>query len=200
MFGTTGPITAYSFAGRTDPEIVRDLLRAGGKSDREIDAGLPELWRRYVEKLEREIRAAEVRPLPGVAPLLERIEGAGAPLVPGLLTGNVREGARIKLEAAGLGFDRFRVGAFGSDHAHRPELPAIAARRARESVGVEFAGKEIVIIGDTPLDVACGAHLGVRTIAVATGRHPYDELAECGPDHVFRDLGDVDAVWEAITG
>jgi NAD(P)-dependent dehydrogenase (short-subunit alcohol dehydrogenase family) len=73
-------------------------------------------------------------------------------------------------------------------------------RRAREAVGLEFAGKEIVIIGDTPLDVACGAHLGVRTIAVATGRHPYDELAACGPDHVFHDLADVDAVWEAITG
>jgi phosphoglycolate phosphatase-like HAD superfamily hydrolase len=200
VFGTTGPITEYSFAGRTDPEIVRDLLRAGGIEDREIDARLPELWRRYVENLEREIRAVEVRPLPGVAPLLERIEGAGGPLVPGLLTGNVREGARIKLEAAGLGFGRFRVGAFGSDHAHRPELPAIAARRAREAVGLEFAGKEIVVIGDTPLDVACGAHLGVRTIAVATGRHPFDELAACGPDHVFRDLADVDAVWEAITG
>ena len=200
VFGTTGPIGEYSFAGRTDPEIVRDLLRAGGIEDGTIDAGLPELWRRYVENLEREIRTVEVRPLPGVAPLLERIEGAGEPLVPGLLTGNVREGARIKLEAAGLGFDRFRVGAFGSDHAHRPELPAIAARRAREAVGLEFAGKEIVIIGDTPLDVACGAHLGVRTIAVATGKHPFDELAACGPDHVFRDLGDVDAVWEAITG
>ena len=200
VFGTVGPIGSYSFAGRTDPEIVRHLLRAAGRSDAEIDAGLPELWRRYVARLEHEIRTVEVTTLPGVPALLERVEGAGGHVVLGMLTGNVREGARIKVDAAGLGFRRFRVGAFGSDHAHRPELPAIAAERARALLGVEFAGKEIVIVGDTPLDIACGAHLGVRSIAVATGRHGYDELAACGPDHVFRDLGDVDAVWDAIAG
>jgi phosphoglycolate phosphatase-like HAD superfamily hydrolase len=63
---------------------------------------------------------------------------------------------------------------------------------------MEFSGKEIVIVGDTPKDVACGLHLGVRTIATATGHHSADELAACGADHVFADLSDVDAVWRAI--
>ena len=74
----------------------------------------------------------------------------------------------------------------------------IAVERARALTGVDYAGKEIIIIGDTPLDVACGRHLGVRTVAVATGKHPVDELAACDPDHVFPDLGDVDAAWAAI--
>ena len=200
VFGTTGPIGGYSFAGRTDPEIVRHLMRGAGFSDADIDARMPELFRRYVEKLEREIGGARVTALPGVPELVDRMEAAGGEVVLGMLTGNVRDGARIKVDAAGLGFDRFRVGAFGSDHADRPELPAIAARRARELVGVAFAGKEIVIIGDTPLDVACGRHLGVRTVAVATGSHPVEELASCDPDHVFADLADVDAAWAAIVG
>jgi phosphoglycolate phosphatase len=198
VFGTTGPIGGYSFAGRTDPEIVRHLMRGAGFADADIDERMPEVFRRYVAKLEREIVNVEVTPLPGIPQLVDRMEAAGGEVVLGMLTGNVRDGARIKVEAAGLGFDRFRVGAFGSDHADRPELPAIAARRARELTGVEFSGKEIVIIGDTPLDVACGRHLGVRTVAVATGRHPVDELAACDPDHVFADLGDVDAAWAAI--
>lgn len=199
VFGTTGPINAYSFAGRTDPEIVHDLLRADGLSDAEIGAGLPALWFRYVENLHREIRELRIRPLPGVRALVERVEREGGETVLGLLTGNIAAGARIKLDAAALRFDRFRVGAYGSDHAARSELPAIAVERARDLVGVDYAGKEIVIIGDTPKDVACGLHLGVRTIATATGHHPVEELAACGPDHVFADLSDLDAVWRAIS-
>ncbi|HEX8244004.1 MAG TPA: haloacid dehalogenase-like hydrolase [Longimicrobium sp.] len=200
VFGTVGHIPGYSFAGRTDPEIVRDLLRSDGIPDAEIEAALPALWFRYVENLHREIREIRVDALPGAAELLERVESEGAETLPGLLTGNIREGARIKVDAAGLGFRRFRVGAFGSDHAHRPELPAIAVERARALNGIAYQEKEIVIVGDTPLDVACGAHLGVRTIAVATGHYPEDELAAAGADHVFADLGDVEAVWRAITG
>lgn len=199
VFGTTGRLEGYSFAGRTDPEIVRDLLRSADVPDEEIDAALPALWFRYVENLHHEIAQIRVHALPGVAELLERVEEAGRETVLGVLTGNIREGARIKIDAARLGFRRFRVGAFGSDHARRPELPAIAVERARHLTGVDYAGKEIVIVGDTPLDVACGEHLGVRTIATATGQHGVDELAAAGADHVFADLGDVEAVWSAIT-
>jgi len=198
VFGTTGPIGSYSFAGRTDPEIVRDLLRADGIPEREIDSGLRALWFRYIENLHREIHGVRVEALPGVKPLLRRVEAEGEEVVLGLLTGNIREGARIKVEAARLGFDRFRVGAFGSDHAERPELPAIAVRRARAQTGIEYSGREIVIIGDTPKDVACGQHLGVRTIATATGQHPVEELEACGADFTFGDLSDVEAVWGAI--
>jgi len=199
VFGTTGPIDRYSFAGRTDPQIARTLMTADGMARDDVDARLDELWRSYVGKLRREIEGAEVRPLPGVPELLARVEEAGGEVVMGLLTGNIREGARIKVEAAGLGWERFRVGAFGSDHADRPELPAVAVRRAREQTGVEYGGKEIVILGDTPFDITCGAHLGVRTIAVATGRHSAEDLASHAPDHLFPDFRDTAAVWDAIT-
>lgn len=200
VFGTAGPIDAYSMAGRTDPQIARELLSATGLTPGEVEAGMPAFWRVYLGNLEREVARTEVRPLPGVLPLLERIEAAGEPTVLGVLTGNVAEGARLKLEAAGIGFGRFRVGAFGSDHADRPELPAVAVARAEALTGRRYRGKEVVIVGDTPFDISCGAHLGVRTLAVATGVHSGTELAACGPDHLFPHLGDVDRVWEAIFG
>ena len=198
IFGETGPIGAYSMGGRTDPQIVRELMTAVGITVDDIQPRLDALWDAYLRNLRQEIGRTHVQSLPGVPELLDRVEAGGDPTLLGLLTGNVREGARMKMEAAGLGFGRFRVGAYGSDHADRPELPAVATRRARELTGLDYAGKEIVIIGDTPFDIACGEHLGVRTIAVATGGHPREELAACNPDYLFGDLSDVEAVWRAI--
>lgn len=198
VFGTSGPRTGYSFAGRTDPQIARDLLRAAGMEEPRIEEGLEATWERYLEALARDCVSECVDVCPGVHPLLERLEARPEVALLGLLTGNLRDGARIKLEAGGIDFDRFRVGAFGSDHGDRRELPAIAVERAERLLGHRFSGKEVVIIGDTPLDVACGEHLGVRTIAVATGTYSREELAACGPDHLFASLEDTDAVWSAI--
>jgi phosphoglycolate phosphatase len=197
-YGTTGAITGFSMAGRTDPEIVHELLGAVGFPPERIEAGLEALWSRYVRGLEAEVESGEILPLPGVAELVDQVEERGDGVVLGLLTGNIEPGARLKLDAAGIGFARFRVGAYGSDHWRRSELPAVAVARARERTGIAFAGREIVIVGDTPFDIACGAHLGVRTVAVATGRHSADELAACGPDTVLPDLTDPDAFWEAV--
>ncbi|HEU4883310.1 MAG TPA: HAD family hydrolase [Longimicrobium sp.] len=198
VYGETGSIGGYNMGGRTDPQIVRELLTPVGYSVEEVEAGLDALWEAYLRNLRTEIAKATIRPLPGVPALLDRLESSGDPTVLGLLTGNVEEGARLKVDAAGLGFERFRVGAYGSDHWQRPELPAVAARRAKEKTGLGFEGKEIVIIGDTPFDISCGAHLGVRTIATATGTHSADDLAGHNPDYLFDDLSDLDAVWRAI--
>jgi hypothetical protein len=94
----------------TDPEIVRHLLGGAGLTDAEIDASLPRLWERYVESLQREIRRVDVRALPGIRAPGPR--GGARRRSAGVLTGNLREDARIKAEAAGIGFHRFRVGAF----------------------------------------------------------------------------------------
>ncbi|WP_420130246.1 HAD family hydrolase [Longimicrobium sp.] len=198
VYGETGSIRGYNMGGRTDPQIVRELLTPVGYSVEQVEAGLEALWKSYLRNLRVEIKTAEIRTLPGIPALLDRLEKSGDPTVLGLLTGNVEEGARLKVEAAGLGFDRFRVGAYGSDHWQRPELPAVAARRAKERTGLGFEGKEIVIIGDTPFDISCGAHLGVRTIATATGTHSTDDLAQHNPDYLFDDLSDTEAVWRAI--
>src|SRR4029077_4210425 len=115
--------------------------------------------------------------LPGVAALLTALEGhesAGRAVV-GLLTGNLKAGADLKLRAAGVEPGRFAVGAYGSDSGRRAELPPIAARRAAELTGNSFRGADLVIIGDTPDDVACGRPIGARSVAVATGY--YDTAA-----------------------
>lgn len=198
VFGTSGPARGYSFAGRTDPQIARDLLTLAGIPGEEIDEGLPAVWEGYTRRLASELTTVRTSVFPGVRALLDRLHASPDVAVLGLLTGNLLEGARLKLESAAIDVSRFRVGAYGSDHADRSALPAIAIERAEEVVGHRFAGKSVVIVGDTPFDIACGEHLGVRTVAVATGTFSAGDLRACGPDHLFDDLSDADAVWRAI--
>jgi len=199
VYGTAGPMRGYSFAGRTDPQIARDLMRMEGLEDRVIDEGFDQLWNLYTLFLREELRTTGASVYPGVIEILARFDDSPEGPVLGLLTGNVEPGARLKLNAAGIDFERFRVGAFGSDHADRRELPRIALERAHLRLGRIFEGKAVVIVGDTPFDISCGEHLGVRTIAVATGSYPADQLAACNPDHLFHDLSDTASVWRAIT-
>ena len=139
---------------------------------------------RYVELLHHEIDGGEVETLPGIREWSTALAADRRALV-GLLTGNVLEGARLKLEPTGL-YSLFKVGAYGSDSALRAELPAVAVARAEALTGRRYAGKDIVIIGDTPADVECGAALGVTSIAVATGRHSMEELEAHGPGPPLR--------------
>jgi phosphoglycolate phosphatase-like HAD superfamily hydrolase len=90
------------------------------------------------------------------------------------------------------------VNAFGSDHEHRPELPAIAQQRARDVIGADIAGDRLVVIGDTPADIRCGESIGAKAIGVATGRYSVEELASHGAYAVFETLADTDAVMDRI--
>src|SRR6185312_15392472 len=128
---------------------------------------------------------------------LDRLELESG-VVLGLLTGNVAEGAALKLRSGGLDPSRFLVGAYGSDAGHRPDLPAIATRRAASLFGREPAGSEVVIIGDTPADITCGACINARALAVATGSYSVADLAACAPHAVFEDFRDTDRVLQAI--
>ena len=197
IIGGSGP-DGYRYDGRTDPQIAREIMRHEGVEEARIDALIPVLLERYLTLLTTELRTRTLRLFPGVVELVERLEQERG-IIPGLLTGNIRAGAEMKLTAAGLDTARFRVGAYGSDHADRPELPAIAQRRARESLGAEVAGRDIFVIGDTPMDIACGRGIGARAIAVATGFYGVDELAEHEPAAVFPTLADTDAVMAVIT-
>jgi phosphoglycolate phosphatase len=199
VFGTTPQRNGYSFGGKTDPQIARDLLTRAGFADADIEEGLPRVWDLYLEGLRESCRPERVTVYPGVRRLIDRLH-SDADAVLGLLTGNLREGARLKLAAARLDFDRFVAGAFGSDHGDRRELPGIAIERAEQRVSRRFAGKEVVVIGDTPHDIACGEHLGVRTLAVATGSYSARELEACGPDYLFTSLERTEEVLEAIFG
>ena len=198
IFGGAGP-EGYWFDGKTDRQIVRELMRLDGHADAHIDARMDALLARYVTYLERELANPEHPPrlLEGLVPLLDALE-ARADVVLGLLTGNLERGARVKLAAVGIDPDRFRVNAFGSDAEHRPELPALAQRRARDLLALDVPGDAVVVIGDTPADVDCGRSIGARAIAVATGRYGVDELAAHRPAAVFRDLTETERVVEAI--
>jgi phosphoglycolate phosphatase-like HAD superfamily hydrolase len=196
VYGTAGPIETFSFAGNTDYQNFVGLLRGAGLSQEEIAARLPQAMALYPQRLREIIGRFRVRTCPGVAPLLERLT-AHPELEVALLTGNLEEAAWIKLRAAGL--DRFFTwGAFGSEARERTELPPVAVEKAHQRTGRRFAGKEIVIIGDTPADITCGQPLGVRTLAVATGPYPREALRAWEPDFLFEDLADADAVLEAI--
>ncbi len=196
VFGTAGPIAGHDFSGKTDPQIARELLRKEGLSDREIDEGSDPLWEAYLRELEARLKDHPMTVLPGVQPLLDRLREIPEVAL-GLLTGNIVEGARLKLGSVGLA-EYFEVGGYGSDSEVREDLPAVAMGRAREVWGADFPPSSVVVVGDTPRDVACGKHGGTRTVAVATGRHGVDRLLEEGPDSVLADLTDLDRSLDAL--
>jgi phosphoglycolate phosphatase-like HAD superfamily hydrolase len=193
-FGIAEPTDQVAVHGRTDRGITRDLFRHHAIND------LPEHWEKFREAYLRVLpRTLSQRPgtvLPGVVALLERLS-ARDDLVLGLLTGNTREGARLKL--AHFGLDHFfDFGGFGDNHLERNDVAreALAAVTNRLNGTVDLA--RVWVIGDTPIDVSCGRAIGAQTIAVATGNHTWDELAAAGPDHLlpdFSDQGPVLALW-----
>jgi phosphoglycolate phosphatase len=196
-YGTAGDLAGLSFAGKTDPQIARELLSGAGFDRRAIDEGLPELWERYLRYLEAGLPEIPMKVLAGVQELLDAlvaVEGVAL----GLVTGNIADGARLKLGSAGL-WERFAVGGYGSDHEEREHLPAIALERARTHWRAELAPRDAVIVGDTPRDVACGRACGSRTLAVATGTFTADALRATGADHVVENLAATDRVVELLT-
>lgn len=200
VFGHHGD-TAYRYDGKTDRQIAREQMRAAGIDDAVITARMDDVLHAYVLRLERELErdAATSRLCGGVPALLDALEAHDLATL-GLLTGNIEKGARRKLTAVGVNFDRFHVNAFGSDHEDRPQLPTVAQRRAEQFFGAPMPGERMVIIGDTPADIHCGRSLGVRAIGVATGRYSVEDLAQHQPAAVFANLEDTDAVVAAILG
>ncbi len=197
-FGTPGD-RRYRYDGKTDKQIVRELMRLAGYPDAEIDARLPDVMQHYLSGLRDELTGG-TRPVQlydGVAPLVDAIH-ARPDVVLGLLTGNIEAGAYLKLAAVGLDVSRFVVNAFGSDHEVRAQLPGIAHQRMLNVFGVALAGHDVIVIGDTPSDITCGQALGVRAIAVATGRYSAHELHAHKPFAVFDSLVETDAVLQAI--
>jgi len=198
VFGSPGN-PSYRYDGKTDKQIVRDVMRLEGHSDAHIDSQMHKLIELYLEGLREGAKSGKfnVRPLDGVVDILAALEKRDDVIL-GLLTGNVEAGARIKLNAAGIDPDRFRVNAFGSDHEHRPELPAIAQRRAGETLGLDIAGDRLVVIGDTPADIECGRSIGAKAIGVASGHYTVKDLEAHNPYAAFPSLKNTQRVLEKI--
>jgi phosphoglycolate phosphatase len=180
--------------GRTDTSIMRDLLVFLG-----VPGGLEEekrFRRAYLSNIPVTMPAGKARVLAGIREALDAVH-AHPEIHQALLTGNLREGARLKLSFLGL-WDYFEFGAFADDSSIRDELGPFALARAEETLGIKFPPERVYIIGDTPHDIACGKAIGAKTIAVATGTFSVEELAALNPTHTFKDLSDTQALLRVI--
>lgn len=188
LFGSSNGLEKVDFAGRTDRAIFKDALRFHQLSWQETIE--QEFKQHYFTNLQIEIKKPHKnkRIELGVPELLNLLS-ARADIKLGLLTGNWREGARIKLEHFNLQHF-FTLGAYADDAELRSELPRFAVQRLTAQIGEEIDFKDVFIIGDTPLDVACARPFGARSIAVATGLFNYEHLQASQPDYLFHDLSD----------
>ncbi len=190
VFGRPLSFDGISFSGKTDPQIFREIvmldIELGGTFAGTIEEAVTETLEAYKEAARGYLPTADVRGLPGAVELVQHFhEEEDAQL--GLLTGNVQEMAYLKLSQINLdGY--FPFGAFGNDAEERNELPPFALQRASNHTGRSFAGKDVVVIGDTPRDIECGKIIGATTVGVATGHFTVDELAAHEPDVVLETL------------
>lgn len=173
------------FAGRTDSGLVSEFLALHG-----IPTS-PENFRRFIDCyvfwLDHLLHRLAGGVCPGVDDWLAELAALPDPPLLGLLTGNIRLGAQIKLRHYGL-WEPFVTGGFGDDHEDRNEIARVAKARASRHLGCELRGEEILVIGDTPLDIACGRAIGARCLAVATGGAKLEELQAHRPDWAITDL------------
>jgi phosphoglycolate phosphatase len=188
----------YRAGGKTDTQIIYEILGENGIAETETEKLLPAIRLKYLSHLRAVLqgRTDYVVLKPGIWDLLEELHRHSGILL-GLLTGNFEEGARIKLDVQGLNH-YFAFGAYGENARQRDELPQRALEAAEKATGFQFSKKQIVIIGDTPNDIHCGQHLGVRTIAVATGPFTHEQLQAEKPDFIFPNFLDKEKVVQAI--
>jgi len=185
-FGVAAPTEDIPAAGRTDWAITYDLLKfhrienSAAIRNRFTSA--------YFSALPETLAELNGRVLPGVVELLEELHSRENVRL-GLLTGNFREGARLKLKHYGIDH-YFRFGGYGDEHHSRDDVAHLAYAACHEHAGTQVAVDRVWVIGDTPADVACGRAIGANVVAVATGIFSYDELAATRPDFLFHDLSD----------
>ncbi len=196
VFGTEGTAATHNFAGKLDSVIIKEVMRAAGFSDAEIQKGFQEAKRRYIHYFKQHAQRKHIEVMAGIYELVEKL-AQDERVVLSLLTGNFEESGRHKLALPELN-DYFAFGAFADDAETRNALPAVAVQRAFERTGIHFKGKDVVIIGDTEHDVNCAKVLNSKCIAVATGHYTVAQLQALNPDYTFENFANVDAAFDAI--
>jgi phosphoglycolate phosphatase len=190
-FGVLQAVEKLQLSGRPDRAIIGDLFAQHVIDDK------PEHWERltaaYLRHLPGCLASHNGRVLPGIALLLDELRRRQVPL--GLLTGNIRAGARVKLGHFGL-YEQFTFGGFGDRHLDRDDIAREALEEVKQRLNGQHAPERIWVIGDTPLDIRCARAIGAQAVAVATGWHSRDELAAHEPDLLLTDLSDATALLE----
>ncbi|MFO1476956.1 MAG: HAD family hydrolase [Verrucomicrobiota bacterium] len=189
-FGTVDGFERLKFAGRTDYSLMREFF-----SFHNIPAS-PENCRRFVDRyvffLDHILATSRTEACPGVWEFLGELRALRPPPMIGLLTGNLRLGAEIKLRHFDL-WKEFEMGAFADDHEDRDRIAAAARDRGSRILGGGLRGEEVLVIGDTPYDIRCGRAIGAKVLAVATGGASYEELLKHDADWTVRDLTEIRA-------
>lgn len=197
VFDVPDGLAGIPVAGRTDWAILDEAVRRCGRT---LDGGLLERLRDlYVARLAEEIQhrgEGRKEVLPGIRPLLDELSGR-EDIAVGLITGNFIKGAEVKLGHFDL-WRYFRFGGFGDDAADRNLLVPFAVDRARTCGLPELPMRDVIVIGDTPADVACAQAVGARAVAVATGGSSAEELRATGAEFVFGDLSDYRVLLDAL--
>lgn len=196
LFGVRDAMATCHPDGKTDPAIFREVAQTHLKRDLS-DSEKSAVAGAYIEALREDVpRSPGYEIMPGVPALLEAL-APDPQLFLGLATGNLEEGARIKIGRAGL--DRyFAFGGYGSDDERRDHLVAIAIARGQRMAGRDFPPEDIIVIGDTTRDIDAARAVGVRALVVPTGSTPVSDLAGHKPDALLDDLTDVEAFLSAI--
>jgi len=178
-----------SFSGRTDPSLVRECFCAHEVAP--STANFERFFDTYVFWLQHFLHELNGQACSGVVELIAAFQSVSPRPLLGLLTGNIRLGAEIKLRHYSL-WDSFRSGTFGDDHEDRNKLAEIARARGSRLLGRKLTGTEILVIGDTPRDIACARAVNARVLAVGTGGHTCAQLREHKPDWLCATLDEVD--------
>jgi phosphoglycolate phosphatase-like HAD superfamily hydrolase len=198
-FGFRPLLDGYGFGGKTDPQIVRELMAANGVPEARIRALEQVCLCRYLDLLEQTAPEGDRGSiLPGVREILDRCRARGDALL-GLLTGNLERGARWKLGSLGL-WDCFGFGAFAEEGDRRDAIARVALERARAAAGTTLAPGQVTVVGDTEHDIDCARAIGARAVAVATGTRSLKTLRSHAPDVLLPDLSDLTAAEAALFG
>lgn len=190
VFGWDDDIPYINFAGNTDLGVLLEVAKHHGVTLSEEDRR--KFFRQVPRELEQTVKEVQLVIYPGVAELLERLS-ARNDVILGLVTGNVAESARIKLQQFNL-HHHFVLGAFGDDHANRADIARLALRRIENRMKDDDHLRACYLIGDTPHDVLAAKSIAATSIAVATGKFTEEELRKAGADHVLTNLKDTQAV------
>ena len=200
IFGTSGRLATMRVSGMTDMQIIAEALNGEGFTHADISDRIVHISRRLTEEARRVTQDAEqfFELLPGVVSTLSVLHSHPR-YRSGLLTGNIESMAALKMELVGLSKFFTVPGAFGDESHQRRDLPARAAERIRQHLGVNLEPHQFIVIGDTPNDIDCARHFGARSVVVGTGRFYTDEdLLECEPDAILQDLSDPKTVMETL--
>jgi phosphoglycolate phosphatase-like HAD superfamily hydrolase len=190
-FNAPNGVEKINFPGRTDVSLVREFF--GYHNIPATSENFQRFFERFVFWLDQMIAQSNGEICRGVSEFLNDLRALPHPPMLGLLTGNIRLGAEIKLRRYGL-WDLFETGGFADDHEDRNHIAAAALERGRRVLGEKLRPEEIVVVGDTQYDIRCGKFIGAKVLAVATGGAALEELKRHQPDWAVEDLTGVSAL------